>query len=91
MQRWNHQWLSMSFLKVRRQTYRLLSNLAMLTALNRPQKLRLRVRCALKKGVGMEEEITEILIQAAIYCGTPAVMGSFRTAGEILGQLDSGP
>ncbi|MFI4997057.1 MAG: 4-carboxymuconolactone decarboxylase [Hyphomicrobiales bacterium] len=64
-------------------------NLAMLTALNRPHELKLHVRGALNNGVS-KDEIAEILLQAAIYCGVPAAMDSFRAAGEVLAQLDAG-
>jgi 4-carboxymuconolactone decarboxylase len=60
-------------------------NLAMLTALNRPHELKLHVRGALNNGVS-RDEIAEILLQAAIYCGVPAAMDSFRAAGEALAQ-----
>lgn len=58
-------------------------NLAMLTALNRPHELKLHVRGALKNGV-TRAEITEVLLQAAIYCGVPAAVDAFRTAREAL-------
>jgi 4-carboxymuconolactone decarboxylase len=58
-------------------------NLAMLTALNRPHELKLHVRGALNNGVS-REEITEVLLQAAIYCGVPAAVDAFRTAREAL-------
>ncbi|MGO8921208.1 MAG: 4-carboxymuconolactone decarboxylase [Stellaceae bacterium] len=58
-------------------------NLAMLTALNRPHELKLHVRGALRNGVS-REEITEVLLQAAIYCGVPAAVDAFRTAREAL-------
>jgi 4-carboxymuconolactone decarboxylase len=62
---------------------RSLLNLAMLTALNRPHELKLHVRGALTNGV-TKEEITEVLLQAAIYCGVPAAVDAFRTAREAL-------
>jgi 4-carboxymuconolactone decarboxylase len=58
-------------------------NLAMLTALNRPHELKLHVRGALKNGVS-RDEIAEVLLQAAIYCGVPAAVDAFRTAREAL-------
>ena len=57
-------------------------NLAMLTALNRGHEFRIHVRGALNNGV-TKEEIREILIQAAVYCGAPAAMDSFRIAKEV--------
>ena len=58
-------------------------NIAMLTALNRPHELKLHVRGALKNGVS-RDEIAEVLLQAAIYCGVPAAVDAFRTAREAL-------
>ncbi len=63
-------------------------NLAMLTALNRPHELKLHVRGALNNGVS-QDEIAEILLQAAVYCGVPAAMDSFRAAGEVLAQPEA--
>ena len=57
-------------------------NLAMLTALNRPHELRIHLKGALNNGV-TKEEIREIFIHAAVYCGAPAAMDSFRIAKEV--------
>ena len=65
---------------------RSLLNLAMLTALNRPHELRLHVRGALNNGV-TKEEMREVFLQTAIYCGIPAAMDSFRTAREVFKEL----
>jgi len=62
---------------------RSLINLAMLTALNRPHEVKLHLRGALNNGCS-KEEIMEVLLQAAIYCGIPAAVDSFRTAKEFL-------
>lgn len=66
---------------------RSLLNLAMLTALNRPHELKLHVRGALNNGV-TKEEIREVFLQAAIYCGVPAAIDSFRNAKEVFRELD---
>ncbi|MDQ0218654.1 4-carboxymuconolactone decarboxylase [Peribacillus cavernae] len=58
-------------------------NLAMLSALNRPHELKLHVRGALRNGV-TKDEIKEILLQSAIYCGVPAAIDGFRVAQEII-------
>ena len=58
---------------------RSLLNLAMLTALNRPHELRLHLRGALNNGC-TKEEITEVLLQAGVYCGVPSAVDAFRTA-----------
>jgi 4-carboxymuconolactone decarboxylase len=56
-------------------------NLAMLTALNRQTELKLHLRGALRNGV-TKDEIAEVLLQTAIYCGVPAAVEAFRTARE---------
>lgn len=68
---------------------RSLINLAMITALNRPHELKLHVRGALNNGCS-REEIREVLLQTAIYCGVPAAIDSFRTAEEVLGEHGDG-
>lgn len=62
--------------------------LAMLTALNRPHEIKLHLRGALNNGV-TRDEIREIFLQAAIYCGAPAAMDSFRVAREVFATLDA--
>jgi 4-carboxymuconolactone decarboxylase len=56
-------------------------NLAMLTALNRSPELKIHVKGALKNGC-TKDEIMEVLLQTAIYCGVPAAVEAFRTARE---------
>ena len=63
-------------------------NLAMLTALNRPHEVKLHLRGALNNGVS-RDEIMEILLQTAIYCGVPAAIDSLRTAKEVFGEEDA--
>jgi 4-carboxymuconolactone decarboxylase len=58
-------------------------NLAMLTALGKPAELKLHVKGALANGVSVEE-IKEILLHAAIYCGIPAGLDAFKAAHEVL-------
>ena len=58
-------------------------NLAMLTALNRPAEIRLHVKGALNNGVSADE-IKEILLQAAVYCGIPAGLDAFKVANQVL-------
>ena len=66
---------------------RSLLNLAMLTALNKPHELRLHIRGALTNGV-TREEIQEVFLQAAVYCGVPAGVESFRLAREVFAEVD---
>ena len=65
---------------------RSLLNLAMLTALNRPHELKLHVRGAINNGVS-KDEIREVFLQTAIYCGVPAAIDSFRSAREVFKEL----
>ncbi len=58
-------------------------NIAMLTALNRPTQLRSHLEGALNNGCSMEE-IREILLQAAVYCGLPAALDAFAIAEDVL-------
>ncbi|WP_116475375.1 carboxymuconolactone decarboxylase family protein [Zobellella maritima] len=64
-------------------------NLSMITALNRPHELKLHVRGALNNGLS-REEIREVLLQAAIYCGVPAAIDAFRVAREVFDEVDAG-
>jgi 4-carboxymuconolactone decarboxylase len=66
---------------------RSLLNLAMISALNRPHELRLHIAAALRNGV-TREEIREVFMQVAIYCGVPAGVDSFRAAKEVFAQID---
>ena len=70
-----------------RQT-RSLITLAMLVALNRGDELRLHIQAALRNGVSAEE-IQEVFLQCAIYCGVPAANTAFHLAEEILASEDS--
>jgi 4-carboxymuconolactone decarboxylase len=59
----------------------------MLSALNRPHELEAHIKGALKNGVS-RDEIREVLLQVAIYCGVPAGVDSFRTARKVFADLD---
>lgn len=65
---------------------RSLLNLAMISALNRPHELKLHVRGALNNGL-TKDEIKEIFLQVAIYCGVPAAIDSFRVAKEVFEEM----
>jgi 4-carboxymuconolactone decarboxylase len=62
-------------------------NLAMLCALNRPHELRMHLAGALRNGV-TRDEIREVLLQVAIYCGVPAGVDAFRNAREVFAEID---
>ena len=67
---------------------RSLINLAMISALNRPHELKLHVKGALANGV-TREEMREVFLQVAIYCGVPAGIDSFRSAREAFAEVDA--
>jgi len=69
-----------------RQT-RSLINLALLTAMSKPDELKLHLRGALNNGCS-KEEIMEVLLHTAIYCGMPAAVSSFRTAREFFEESE---
>jgi 4-carboxymuconolactone decarboxylase len=58
-------------------------NIAMLVALNRPNQLAHHIEGALNNGCSVDE-IQEILLQTAVYCGLPAASEGFRIAEEVL-------
>ena len=57
-------------------------NLAMLCALNREAELKLHIRGSLNNGL-TKDEIKEVFLQVAIYCGVPAAVTAFRIAREV--------
>src|SRR5499425_2155992 len=65
---------------------RSLLTVAMMVALNRGEEFRLHVRAALNNGV-TRDEIKEVLLQAAIYCGVPAANHAFHLAEEVFAQI----
>ena len=66
---------------------RSLLNIAMLTALNREDEFKLHVRAAFRNGV-TRDEIREVLLQAAIYCGVPAANAAFKQAREVFAAME---
>lgn len=67
---------------------RSLVNLGMISALNRPHELKLHVKAALNNGL-TREEIREVLMQVAVYCGVPAGIDSVRIAREAFAEVDA--
>lgn len=67
---------------------RSLLNLAMLAALNRPHELRLHVRGALNNGIS-REELREVVLQIAVYCGVPAGIDTQRVVEATLAEIDA--
>jgi 4-carboxymuconolactone decarboxylase len=67
---------------------RSLLTLGMLTALNRPQRIRPHVIGALNNGL-TRVEIREIFLHSAIYCGVPAALDAMNIAKEVFAEIDS--
>jgi 4-carboxymuconolactone decarboxylase len=60
--------------------------IAMVVAMGRPWEVRVHVRGAINNGV-TREQIREIMIQAAPYCGIPAALDGLRNAAEVLDEM----
>lgn len=57
--------------------------MAMLTALGKPEELKLHVNSAINNGCTVEE-IQEVLYQTVAYCGIPATIEAFKVAEAVL-------
>jgi 4-carboxymuconolactone decarboxylase len=66
---------------------RSLLTIAMMVALNRGEELALHLRAAKNNGV-TRDEIKEVLLQTAIYCGVPAANSAFHLADRIFREED---
>ena len=62
--------------------------LTALVALGRDEELELHLRAALRNGL-TEDEIKEVLLQSAIYCGVPAANSAFAIAQRVLDEAAS--
>ncbi|MBH9660063.1 4-carboxymuconolactone decarboxylase [Burkholderia multivorans] len=67
---------------------RSLVTIAMMVALNRSEELALHLRAARNNGV-TRDEIKEVLLQTAIYCGVPAANSAFHLADRIFKEQDA--
>jgi 4-carboxymuconolactone decarboxylase len=59
-----------------------------MVALNRDDEFRMHVRAALNNGVS-RNEIAEVLMHAAVYCGLPAANGAFHSAEQVFADIDA--
>ena len=59
-----------------------------LVALNRKNELAMHIRAALRNDL-TREEIKEVLLQSAIYCGVPAANGAFAVFQEVMSEQDA--
>ncbi len=66
---------------------RSLLTIAMMVALNRAEELKLHLRAAANNGV-TRDQIKEVLLQTAIYCGVPAANSAFHLAEEVFAEMD---
>jgi 4-carboxymuconolactone decarboxylase len=66
---------------------RSLLTVAMMVALNRSEELRLHLKAASNNGV-TRDQIKEVLLHAAIYCGVPAANSAFHVAAEVFEEMD---
>ncbi|SAL62074.1 4-carboxymuconolactone decarboxylase [Caballeronia terrestris] len=66
---------------------RSLLTIAMMVALNRGEELALHLRAAKNNGVS-RDEMKEVLMQTAIYCGVPAANSAFHLAQKIFDEMD---
>lgn len=62
--------------------------IAMMVALNREEELKLHLRASANNGV-TRDEIKEVLLQTAIYCGVPAANSAFRLAQQVFDEADA--
>lgn len=62
--------------------------IAMMVALNRNEELVLHLRAAKNAGV-TQEEVKEVLLQTAIYCGVPAANSAFHLAETVFAEQDT--
>ena len=63
--------------------------LTALVALGRNEELALHVRAALRNGL-TADEIKEVLLQSAIYCGVPAANGAFAIFRDVMAEEEGG-
>jgi 4-carboxymuconolactone decarboxylase len=59
-----------------------------LVALNRPDELRMHIRAAFNNGV-TRDDIKEVLLQSAVYCGLPAANSAFHAAEEVFAEMSA--
>lgn len=60
--------------------------LSMMIALNRSDEFKLHIRAAFNNGLG-KDDIKEVILQAAIYCGVPAANSAMHMAQEVFAEM----
>jgi len=66
---------------------RSLLNLGMLASMNKTQELKAHIKGALNNGL-TKDELKEVFLQVAIYCGLPVALENFRLAQEVLNEIE---
>jgi 4-carboxymuconolactone decarboxylase len=61
-----------------------------MAALGRWEEFQMHVRAALTEGGFSADDVKEIILQQAIYCGVPVANHAFKLAGDILAEVDKG-
>ena len=56
-------------------------------ALDKWEEFRMHVRAALTEGGFTPDDIKEIILQQAIYCGVPAANHAFKEAAEVIAEV----
>jgi 4-carboxymuconolactone decarboxylase len=56
-------------------------------ALDKWEEFRMHVRAALAEGGFTSDDIKEIILQQAIYCGVPAANHAFKEAAEVMAEM----
>lgn len=67
---------------------RSLITISMLIALNREAELRMHLRAAFNNGV-TREQLKEVLMQSALYCGLPAANAAFHLAETVFAEMEA--
>jgi len=66
---------------------RALINLGVLTALGRTEEIKIYLRAAPNIGVS-RDDVREVFMQTAVYCGIPAALDSFRAAQQVFNESE---
>ena len=62
-----------------------LINVALMVSMNRPNELRLYIKARKNTGASIEE-IAEVILQTAVYCGAPAALEAFKEFERVLAE-----
>ncbi len=63
--------------------------IAMTAAMGRWEEYALHVRAALQSGDLSEDDLKEVLLQSAVYCGVPTANHAFKEARQVMAELEA--